>query len=52
MIAALAPINARFVELRGDPAYLGRVLGDGAERANAIAAPVLAQVKDVVGFLR
>jgi len=52
MIAALAPINARFIDLRADTAHLDKVLRDGATRASTIAEPILAQVKDAVGFLR
>ncbi len=38
--------------LTADPAYIDAVLADGAERALAIAAPVMTAVKDVVGYLR
>jgi tryptophanyl-tRNA synthetase len=38
--------------LLADPAEIDLVLHDGAERARALAAPVIAEVKDVVGFLR
>ena len=34
-----------------DPAELGRVLADGAERARAVAAPTLAAAYDKIGFL-
>ena len=50
-VATLAPINARFVELRGDPAYLDTVLAAGGARAAAIAEPVLAEAYRAVGFL-
>ena len=51
-VAALAPIGAEYVRLRGDPGYLDRVLRDGAARAGAIAAPLLTEVYAAVGFLR
>ncbi len=35
-----------------DPAEIDRVLGDGANRAAEIAEPILAEIYDVVGFLR
>ena len=35
-----------------EPAEIDRVLALGAERARAIAKPILAEVKDVVGFVR
>ena len=35
-----------------DPAEIDRILGDGAERANAIAQPILERTYDVVGLIR
>jgi tryptophanyl-tRNA synthetase len=49
-VAALSPITAELRRLLADPAEVDRVLADGAERAREIAAPVLAEVKAVVGF--
>jgi tryptophanyl-tRNA synthetase len=37
--------------LMADPGYIDAVLRDGAARADAIAAPVLKEAYDVVGFL-
>ncbi len=51
VVAKLAPINARFVELRADPEYIDSMLDAGATRAKAIADPVLADVYRTVGFL-
>jgi tryptophanyl-tRNA synthetase len=34
-----------------DPAEIDRVLKDGAGRAAAIAAPVMAEVRRLVGFV-
>lgn len=50
MIAVLAPINARFTALREDHQALDAILADGAERARAIAEPVLAEVHRAVGL--
>ncbi|MBW7946590.1 MAG: tryptophan--tRNA ligase, partial [Sphingomonadaceae bacterium] len=50
-VSVLAPIAARFRELCADPGHLDAVLAKGAARADAIAAPVLAEVKRTVGFL-
>ncbi len=36
----------------GRPGHIDAVLADGAERARAIAAPIMRDVKDVVGLLR
>jgi tryptophanyl-tRNA synthetase len=50
MIEVLAPINARFTALREDHQALDSILADGAERARAIAEPVLAEVHRAVGL--
>ena len=50
MVAALAPINARFATLRHDHAAIDAILARGAVRARAIAEPVLADVHRAVGF--
>ena len=49
-VATLAPITARFNALRTETGHLDAVLADGAARARAIAAPVLAEVHAAVGF--
>ena len=51
-VARLAPVNAEMNRLLADPAEIDRVLADGARKARAIAAPIVDQVKDIVGFLR
>ena len=38
--------------LMADPAEIDRILGDGADRANAIAQPVLERTYDIVGLIR
>jgi len=50
-VAKLTPIAAEMRRLLADPVEIDRILKDGAERAGAIAAPVLADVKRLVGFL-
>ena len=52
MVTVLGPINAEMKRLMADPAQIDAVLKDGGERARALAAPVLAEVYDIVGFLR
>jgi tryptophanyl-tRNA synthetase len=51
-VARIAPVNAEMNRLLADAAEIDRILADGAERARAIAAPIVRQVKDIVGFLR
>jgi tryptophanyl-tRNA synthetase len=38
--------------LESDSAYIDSILRDGSERARQIAAPIMAQVKDIVGLIR
>lgn len=51
-VAKLGPIQDEMRRLMADPAAVDAVLKDGAERARAIAEPILAQIKDTVGFLK
>ena len=45
----LAPVRERYAELRGDEAELERILAGGADRARALAAPTLADVRERMG---
>jgi tryptophanyl-tRNA synthetase len=49
VVAMLAPVRERYVELRSDEDALERVLEDGAQRARAIAAGTLADVRERMG---
>ena len=51
-VAGLGPIGHEMQRLSADPGAIDAVLRDGAARARAIAAPVLAEVYEAVGFLR
>ena len=51
-VTKLAPIADEMARLMNDPAEIDRVLADGAERARAIADPILQKTYDIVGFLR
>src|SRR5690606_4563439 len=51
-VASMAPVTAEMRRLMADPAEIDRVLKDGAERAAAIADPVVDEVKKIVGFWR
>ena len=50
-VAKLTPIAAEMRRLLADPAEIDRVLKDGAARASALAAPVIAEVKKLSGFV-
>jgi tryptophanyl-tRNA synthetase len=46
----LTPVHERYAELRPDEAALEAALAAGAEKARAIAAPTLAEVRDRMGL--
>jgi tryptophanyl-tRNA synthetase len=50
-VAKLAPIADEMRRLLADPGHIDAILKDGAARADAIAQPVLANVKQVLGFV-
>ena len=52
LVASLAPINARFVELRQDREALDAILAKGAARARELAAPTLKAVYSALGLVR
>lgn len=51
-VEVLSPITRKMNEYMADPAELDRILGDGAERADAIATPILDRTKEIMGLLR
>ncbi len=51
-VEKLAPVTNEMAKLMKDPKHIENVLADGAVRAKAIAAPVLAEVKAAIGFVR
>jgi tryptophanyl-tRNA synthetase len=51
-VAKLAPITTQMTRLMQDPAEIDRILGAGADRAEALARPVLDQVYDIIGMIR
>ncbi len=50
-VAKLSPIAGEMRRLLADTGHIDAILADGADRAEAIAAPVMADVKDIVGFV-
>ncbi len=51
-VAKLSPIANEMKRLMADPAEIDRVLGDGADRADAIAQPILAKTLEITGMIR
>jgi tryptophanyl-tRNA synthetase len=51
-VARLAPITTEMNRLMADPAEIDRILGDGADRADALAQPILNKTKEIVGMIQ
>ncbi len=51
-VAKLAPIADEMRRLQADPGHIEAILADGSARARAIAAPVLHDVKKLLGFIQ
>ena len=52
VIEYLAPMQAKYAELRADEAALEEVLAVGAAKAQAIASPIVANARDKMGLGR
>ncbi len=50
-VAKLSPISAEMARLTADPAEIDRLLARGAQRARAVAEPVLKQAYEIVGMV-
>jgi tryptophanyl-tRNA synthetase len=50
-VSVLEPIQSRFVELMNNPGEIDGILAAGGKKADAIAQPILKEVKDLVGFI-
>jgi tryptophanyl-tRNA synthetase len=50
-VARLSPVASEMRRLLADPAQIDRILRDGSARARAIAAPIVAETKKLVGFV-
>lgn len=50
-VEKLAPIATEMSKLMDNPDHIDAMLNDGAQRASAIAAPIMQDVKAVVGFI-
>jgi tryptophanyl-tRNA synthetase len=51
VVEALRPVQERYMELSTDPAQVDALIARGAERARAIAEPVLERAKRAVGLV-
>jgi tryptophanyl-tRNA synthetase len=50
VVQSLEPLQSKYAEIRSS-GEIGRILREGAERANAVAEVTLRSVKDAMGFL-
>ncbi|WP_114965833.1 tryptophan--tRNA ligase [Alkalilacustris brevis] len=51
-VEKLRPINSEMARLMDDPAEIDRTLGGGAERAEAIARPIVERCFEITGMIR
>ena len=51
-VEKLAPISSEMARLMDDPAEIDRIMARGAERARAIADPIVAKTSEIMGLLR
>jgi tryptophanyl-tRNA synthetase len=51
LVELFAPVQARYAELIADPAYIDKVLLDGAATARSVAVQTMATVRDRIGLL-
>jgi tryptophanyl-tRNA synthetase len=51
LVDRMAPISARMRAFMDDPAEIDRILSAGAAKARALAEPVIAETKRLVGFV-
>ncbi|RAU23632.1 tryptophan--tRNA ligase [Paramagnetospirillum kuznetsovii] len=49
-VSVLGPINTEMKRLMSDTSHMDAVLRSGAERADAIARPIMSEVYEIVGF--
>ena len=51
LVEYLRPVQRRFAELESDPSYVRKVLSDGADKAQSVAAVTLARARKALGLL-
>ncbi|MGB6976103.1 MAG: tryptophan--tRNA ligase [Gammaproteobacteria bacterium] len=52
LVAFLAPIQERYSEIRQEAGYLQKIMQQGSEKAQQLAAKKLQQVYEVIGFIK
>ena len=50
-VSQLSPMGKKMRQLMENPVEIDAILANGAARASAIARPLMAEVRDIVGFL-
>ena len=50
-VETIGPITGEMRRLQAEPTEIDAILADGADRARAIAEPILADVKEIIGFI-
>jgi tryptophanyl-tRNA synthetase len=52
LVATMEPVGDAMRRMLADPTEIDRILADGADKARALAAPTIDEVKRIVGFWR
>ena len=50
ILKVTTPIRERYIDIRNDDAFIGRVVRQGAERARERASKTLAEVREIMGI--
>ena len=50
-VVRLGPVGSEMKRLTAEPGEIDRVLADGAERAAQLSRPIVAEVREIMGFL-
>ena len=51
-VEALSPVSSEMKRLMADPDHIDTILRGGAQRARMLSAPIMDEVKKIVGFVR
>ena len=51
-VSVLAPISTEMKRLLADPGQIDAILSEGSHRARAISSPIMAEIQEIVGFLK
>jgi tryptophanyl-tRNA synthetase len=50
-VARLDPVSSEMKRLTAEPGEIDQILADGADRAAQLSRPIVAEVREIMGFL-